>query len=383
MKYPFGKPKLNEKKYLDDIKNIMESGKLVHGQNIENFEKNFAKFTKARDAISVSSCTTGMQLFYEVLKISSGDEVIVSSQTHVATAHAIISCGAKPIFIDSEIKTGNLDISLIEKNINNKTKAITVVHYLGNPVDMMKIMKLAKKYNLFVLEDCALALGSKIRNRHVGLYGDAGFFSFYPVKHITTGEGGMIILKNKTYSKIIRKKRAFGYNKNLNQRKIPGLYDVDDFGFNFRMGEINASIGINQLKNINNFLKIRKKNYTYLANNLSNLKNFKILSHLENKNFQSSYYCFSVLLNKKILKYREFIIKELNSKGLGTSIYYPKPVPLLDYYKKKFKSKKYNFKISNLISNSSINLPIGPHFSIKDMKKIVEIIKKVFLKYER
>ena len=106
-------------------------------------------------------------------------KVIVSSQTHVATAHAIISCGAKPIFIDSEITTGNIDINAIEKKINKKTKNITVVHYLGNPVDMLKIMKLAKKYNLFVLEDCALALGSKIKNKHVGLYGDAGFFSFY------------------------------------------------------------------------------------------------------------------------------------------------------------------------------------------------------------
>ena len=244
-------------------------------------------------------------------------------------------------------------------------------------------MKLAKKYNLFVLEDCALALGSKIKNKHVGLYGDAGFFSFYPVKHITTGEGGMIILKNKSFSQKIRKKRAFGYNKNLNQRKIPGLYDVDEFGFNFRMGEINAAIGRNQLKYIKKFLKIRKENYAFLSNSLKNFESFKILSHLENKNFQSSYYCFSILVNKKNLKYRELIIKELNSYGLGTSIYYPKPVPLLDYYKKKLKLKKDNFKISNLISNSSINLPIGPHLSVKDIKKIVKIIIKVFDKYER
>ena len=108
------------------------------------------------------SCTTGMQLFYNVLNISSGDEVIVSSQTHVATAHAIESCGAKPIFVDSELKTGNINIEKIEKKINRKTKAITVVHYLGNPVDLIKINKIAKKHKLFVLEDCALALGTTI-----------------------------------------------------------------------------------------------------------------------------------------------------------------------------------------------------------------------------
>ena len=125
---------------------------------------------------------------------------------------------------------------------------------------MIKINKLARKHKLFVLEDCALALGAKIKNKHVGLYGDAGFFFFfYPVKHITTGEGGMIILKNKKFSKKIRKMRAFGYNKNLNQRKIPGEYDVDTFGLNYRMGEINASIGCIQLLDLKKFLSIRKK----------------------------------------------------------------------------------------------------------------------------
>ena len=141
MKYPFGKPIFDDNSYLSSIKKILNSGKLVHGKNIEEFENSFKKFTQAEDAISVSSCTTGMQLFYNVLKISSGDEVIVSSQTHVATAHAIEACGAKPIFVDSEIETGNIKISDIEKKINKKTKAITIVHYLGNPVNMEKISK--------------------------------------------------------------------------------------------------------------------------------------------------------------------------------------------------------------------------------------------------
>ena len=259
MKYPFGKPIFDNKKYINSIKKIFKSGKLVHGKNIENFENDFKAFTNAKDAISVSSCTTGMQLFYNVLNISSGDEVIVSSQTHVATAHAIESCGAKPIFVDSELKTGNINIEKIEKKINRKTKAITVVHYLGNPVDMIKINKIAKKHKLFVLEDCALALGTTISKKHVGLFGDAGFFSFYPVKHMTTGEGGMIICKNKKFSNKIKKMRAFGYNKNLNQRKIPGQYDVDSFGFNFRMGEINASIGSHQIQNLKKFLLIGKE----------------------------------------------------------------------------------------------------------------------------
>ena len=383
MKYPFGKPIFDNNLYMNSIKKILDSGKLVHGSNLEEFENSFKKFTKAQDAISVSSCTTGMQLFYNVLQISNGDEVIVSSQTHVATAHAIESCGAKPVFIDSEKDTGNIKIDDIEKRINKKTKAITIVHYLGNPVNMEKIKKLAKKYNLYILEDCALALGAKIKKKHVGLFGDAGFFSFYPVKHMTTGEGGMIIIKNKKFSKIIRKMRAFGYNKNLNQRKIPGQYDVDTFGFNFRMGEINASIGINQLKNQKKFHYTRKKNYYFLLKNLNNFKSFNILKHLEDNKYQSAYYCFSLILNDKIKNKRKQLIKNLNKMGLGTSIYYPKPVPLLKYYKKKYGFKDVNFKNSKVISENSICLPIGPHLSIKDLKEIIKILKLVFNMYEK
>ena len=383
MKYPFGKPIFNNSKYLTAIRSIFNSGKLVHGQYMDKFEDDFKKFTKAADAISVSSCTTGMQLFYKVLGISEGDEVIVSSQTHVATAHAIESSGAKPIFVDSEAHSGNLRISDIEKKINKKTKAITVVHYLGNPVDMIAINKLAKKYKLFVLEDCALALGTKIKKKHAGLYGDAGFFSFYPVKHMTTGEGGMIILNSNKFSKKIRKMRAFGYNKNLNQRKIPGQYDVDSFGFNFRMGEINASIGSIQLMSLRKFLSIRRKNYKTLLDNLKAFKSFSILKHLEDKNYQSSYYCFSLILNSKLSKSRKLIIKKLNSEGLGTSIYYPKPVPLLQYYKKKYKYKDKDFQVSKMISQNSICLPIGQHLSSKDIKNIIKIIKKTFYYYEK
>ena len=154
-------------------------------------------------------------------RIKKSDEVIVSSQTHVATAHAIELTGARAIFIDSELKTGNINIDHIKSRINKKTKAISVVHYLGIPVFMDKIMRLAKKYDLLVLEDCALALGSKYKNKHVGLHGDAGVFSFYPAKHMTTAEGGMIILKNKSLYQKIKMIRGIGVNKAFDQRKYP------------------------------------------------------------------------------------------------------------------------------------------------------------------
>ena len=172
---------------------------------------------------------------------------LLFSQTHVASAHSIEITGANPVFIDSKISDGNINCQLIEKKINKKTKGILVVHYIIL-VDLDKILYL--KNIIFVIEDCALALGSKYKDKHVGLFGDLGVFSFYPVKHITTIEGGMLITNNKKIAKKIVKLKSFGYSRSLN-KETPGLYDVDSLGINYRMNEVSSSIGIEQLKNLN------------------------------------------------------------------------------------------------------------------------------------
>jgi len=378
-KIPFGKPILG-KKEKEIVRKVLESGTLVHGPISLEFEKLFKNYTGAKDAITVSSCTAGMHLFYFTLGIGKGDEVIIPAQTHVATAHAVELTGAKPIFVDSENLTGNINISEIEKKITKKTKAITVVHYLGNPVDMIKVKKLAKKFKLLLLEDCALAIGATINKKHVGLFGDAGFFSFYPVKHITTGEGGMIILNNKKYSKILRKKKAFGYDKSLDQRVYPGLYDVDNLGFNYRMSEIHASIGTIQIKKIKEFLKIRSFNFKFLESEILKIKNISIVPNL-NTFLKGSFYCLSILLSKKISKKRFNIINELKKVGIGSSIYYPNPIPRLKYYKMKYKIKPTSYKIASKFSDQIICLPIGPHISSKEIKFMSKSLLKIITKY--
>jgi dTDP-4-amino-4,6-dideoxygalactose transaminase len=259
IKLPFGNPWITNEE-ISAVNKVLKSKILVHGQHTINFEKKFKQFTKAKYAVAVSSCTAGMHLFYYSVGIGRGDEVIVPAQTHLATAHAVELTGAKAVFVDSSFDTGNIDIEKIESKITKKTKAICVVHYLGLPVDIKKIKYLAKKHNLYIVEDCALALGAKYYNKHVGTVGDVGVFSFYPVKHITTAEGGMVILNNKKLATKIKLLRAFGVNKNFNQRKLPGIYDCEYLGFNYRMSEINAAIGIEQLKKLPTILK-KKKNF--------------------------------------------------------------------------------------------------------------------------
>jgi len=288
MKISFGKPLIG-KAEKRAVLSVLSGNILVHGPKAAEFENIFSKFTKSKFAVSVSSCTAGMHLVYFALGIGIGDEVIVPAQTHVATAHAVELTGAKAVFVDSNSEDGNIDINKIEESISKRTKAIAIVHYLGIPVDMNKINKIAKKYNLFVIEDCALALGSTVNNKHVGLFGDVGVFSFYPVKHMTTAEGGIIISKNKNLIKILRLKKAFGVNKTFSERKIPGSYDCVTLGFNYRMSELNAAIGIEQVKKVPFFLKKRKKNFERLSFLLRDLKNIRVIDSGK-KILQNSHY---------------------------------------------------------------------------------------------
>ena len=372
---PFGKPIIDETEF-SAVKRVLKSGKYVHGDKTIVFEKLFKNFTKAKHAVTVSSCTAGMHLFYFNAGITQGDEVIVPAQTHVATAHAVELVGATPIFVDCDKTTGNIDINKIEKKITKKTKAIVIVHFLGIPVDMFKINKIAKKHKLLVMEDCALALGSKIGKKHVGLFGDAGVFSFYPVKHITTAEGGMLITNKKSIAEKIKVKKAFGVNKNYNQRNFPGKYDVKDLGFNYRMSELHASLGIEQMKKLNNFLKLRERNFKYLCDKLQTIKNIVILKN-NNKRFSSSNYCLSLILENSLRNKRIKFIKQLNKYGIGTSIYYPKPVPYMTFYKKKYKYKLKEFTNASVVSNQSISLPVGPHLNIVKVNYMIKKIKKI------
>jgi len=256
---PFGKPLIGEAEKRA-VAQVLEGDTLVHGPRAKEFEKVFADYTKAPHAISVSSCTAGLHLAYFYLGIKAGDEVIVPAETHVATAHAIELCGGTPIFVDAESETGNIDIDQIERAISPRTKALSIVHYLGMPVDMKRIIQIASRHRLFVVEDCALALGSYFDGVHAGLHGDVGCYSFYPVKHITTAEGGMMITRHEKIAKTINFQKAFGVDKTPGERPLPGVYDVKMLGFNYRMNEIEAALGIEQMKRIDGFLERRKKN---------------------------------------------------------------------------------------------------------------------------
>lgn len=373
---PFGQPLIGEEEKLAVLK-AMESPQLVHGPISLEFQRIFSEFIgQSAHSSTVSSATAGLYLAYLSLGIGHGDEVIVTSLTHVATANSILACGAEPIFVDVEINSGNIDYSLIERHVTEKTKAISVVHYLGNPVDMIQILQIAERFGLRVIEDCALALGTRINGKHVGLFGDFGVFSFYPAKHITTGEGGMIVSRDPALIRKAEKIKSFNYDKNVNDRVVPGVYDLEGFGMNLRMSEIAAAIGVEQMKRLPLFLSKRKLNYQrYLENESSLNKYGSFISH-EIPGAENSHYCTSFLFNPEFSNFRNSIIVELKANCIGASVYYPVVIPNSKFYKtrngKDVDRIKEDFPNAMKISSSSIALPVGPHLEVTDIDRVCE-----------
>ncbi|MFH1537403.1 MAG: DegT/DnrJ/EryC1/StrS aminotransferase family protein [bacterium] len=371
---PFGKPIIGEEEK-QAVAEVLGGPMLVHGPKMKHFEEDFAAYTGAEHAVATSSCTTAMHLFYLAVGLGPGDEVIVPAQTHITTVHTVEFCGAKPVFVDAEYATGNIDIDQIEDKITERTRAIALVHFLGMPVDMGRINHIAKKHELLVLEDCALAIGAYFKSVHAGLHGDAGCFSFYPVKHITTAEGGMLITRNGETAAKAERLRAFGLDRTVGERKIPGVYDVDMLGYNFRMNEIQAAIGIEQLKRLDGFLQKRKENYEALQKGLLEIDEIELLES-DVEGFTCNHYCLSAILKKDIALKRFEIVEHLKRNGVGTSVYYPRPVPHMTYYREKYGFDENSFPGASRISYRSIALPVGPHLNGEDMEYIIDTMKK-------
>ena len=375
----FGAPMIGEEER-SAVLDVLAGPILVHGPRATRFEKDFAEYVGSPEAVSVSSCTAGMHLVWFTLGFGPGDEIIVPAQTHTATAHAIEFTGAKPVFVDADATTGNIDITAMEAAITPRTRAIAVVHFLGMPVDMTGVLEISRRHKLFVLEDCALAVGTKLDDTHAGLMGDVGVFSFYPVKHMTTAEGGMIITRDADLAARLKLRKAFGVDRTHGERKIPGTYDVVALGFNYRMSEIHAAIGVEQVKKLPSFLAKRASNYKVLSERLAGVQGIQQLASSEGR-FLSSYYCLSVMLDSQLAPRRVDIVKALNSRGVGTSVYYPQPVPRMGFYREKYGWKDGAYPNAECISDCSIALSVGPHLTEDDMNYTADALSDVLKEY--
>lgn len=355
---PVSQPALigNEKKYVNEcLKSTWISSK---GKYIDLFEKAFADYLGIRYALSCTSGTTALHLALLALGIKKGDEVICPTFTYVATANSIRYVGATPVFADCESDTFNINPFKIEKLITKRTKAIIVVHIYGHPCDMDPILKIARKYNLYVIEDAAEALGSQYKGRKCGTLGDVAIFSFYGNKIITTGEGGMVVTNNKKIAERVKLLKGQG----MDPKK---RYWFPILGYNYRMTNIQAAIGLAQLENIEKFISKRRKiakMYNYYLKGIDGL----VLPAEKNYAYHS-YWMYSILIEDEYRRGRDEVMKFLAKNGIETRPFFY-PMHTMPVYKKINKNK--DLKISEDIAVRGINLPTFYSLKKKDIKFI-------------
>jgi dTDP-4-amino-4,6-dideoxygalactose transaminase len=343
------------------------------GPKCAELETIFAQMLHINHAVALSNCTDALHLAFRVLDVKEGDEVICPSLTFAATVNAIRYVNAIPVFCDIKSPEHiNIDASKIEELITPKTKAIAVVHLAGFPCDMDKIMEIAGKYNLKVVEDACHGPLSEYKGKKLGTIGDVGCFSFFSNKNISTGEGGMIITNNSELEKKIRLLRSHGMTT-MSYQRAQGhatVYDIVDLGYNFRMDDIRASIAVVQMKKLQHDLELRVKvRNTYL----SLLKNIEgiVVPFVENKEFVSNY-IMPIVLSDSTAERRDQVREKLHAKGVQTSIHYP-AIHRFSIYKE-FSS---DLPITNYVTDNEITLPMYSSLSVEEVTYICNCLENI------
>ena len=380
-KYTYGKQSISLRDIWAVIK-TMRSSWLTQGPKVKEFEQALCNYTGAKYAVAVANGTAALHLTALCLDLKPGDEVITSPNTFLASANCALYAGGNIQFADIEPETANIDSREIEKKITSKTKAIIPVHFAGQSCDMEKIYKIAQKHNLKIIEDAAHAIGSTYKNNKVGSckYSDMTIFSFHPVKTITTGEGGAITTNNKdTYEKLCIL-RTIGITKNpklLTKNDGPWYYQTHHLGFNYRLSDIHATLGISQLKKLDTFKEKRRKIVEIYRNAFANDKRFSLLK--EKKYSNASFHLCPLLIDfeKTNLSKKQFFEK-LQKAGLFLQIHYI-PVHTQPLYKK-LGFKEGDFPNAERYYEKTISLPLYPSLKKKDVDHIVKIIKKIIEK---
>lgn len=340
------------------IQRVLKSGWFILGEEIKKFEEEFSKYIGAKYGIGVNSGSDALYLAVKALRIGQGDEVITVSHTFISAVDAIVRNGAKPVFVDIEPDTYCIDVTKIEEKITNKTIAILVAHLYGHPADMDSIMKIGKKYNLFVIEDACQAHAAEYKGKKVGGIGDAGCFSFYPAKNLGAyGDGGMIVTNNEELAKKLRILRNYGK---------PKKYYHNFIGINSRLDEVQATVLRVKLKYLDEWTEKRRK----IAKQYSNfLKDADVVVPME-KEYAKHVYHLYVIRNKKRDKLQKYLLKN----GILMQIHYPIPV---------HKQKAYlnlgiitNLPVTEKICNEILSMPMHPWLHNDEIKYIEEEIKK-------
>ncbi len=380
---PFHRPLIGDEEETEVIQTL-RSGWLTTGYRTQEFEKAFADYIGCKHAVGLNSCTAGLHLALVALGIGEGDEVITTPITFPATANVVIHQKALPVFVDVEPETLNIDPDKVEEKITPKTRAIIPVHFAGHPCEMDRILEIARKHNLKVIEDAAHALEAEYKGRKVGVLGDATAFSFYATKNITTGEGGMLTTQDDELADKVSILRLHGISHDAWKRYGSEGYKHWDTiypGYKYNMPDILAAIGIHQLKKANKFLRIRNKYVEMYDEAFEHVPEIKVLSRKNNVKHSHHLYVIQVKTEDLTVD-RDVIMNAIQAENVGIGIHF-RALHLQTYYRNIYGFKPGDFPNAEYASERVISLPLYPALSESDVADVIEVVRKVIARYRK
>jgi len=373
MNIPLSGPDITSKE-IEAVVSVLKTKYLSLGPKLTLFEEKFAQYIGVKYAVALNSGTSALHLCVRALGIHDGDEVITTPFSFVASTNCFLFERAKPVFVDIDPDTLNIDEDEIEAKITKKTKAILPVHVFGYPANMKKIRQIAKKHNLYIIEDACEAIGAEIGGRKAGTFSDCAVFAFYPNKQMTTGEGGMLVTNNRKIAETARSLRNQG-------RDSMAWLTHNRLGYNYRLSDINCALGLAQLDRISQLLSKREKIALKYKNALADIDEI-ILPPLTSKSVKRSWFVFVIRLKDDFSsKQRDELIELLKANGIGCNVYFP--TIHLQPYLKEYGFKKGDFPITEAVSERTIALPFFNNLADNEINYVVKQLKVNILKVKK
>jgi len=380
---PFAQPSIGNEE-IEEVVDTLKSGWLTTGPKTKKFEDDLKDYIGCKYALALSSCTAALHLSLIALDIKQGDEVITTPVTFASTANVIVHVGAKPVFVDINKKTLNIDPDKIEEKITEKTKAIIAVDLAGQPCEYDKIKKIAEKHNIPIIEDAAHSIGAEYHGKKVGTFAKTTCFSFYPIKNITAAEGGLLTTDDKKIAEVVSTYSLHGMSKGAWQRysaKGTPYWQTVAPGFKYNMKDIQAAIGLHQLKKLDDFIDKRKKYTKMYKGAFSKVE--EIIIPEEINDIKHARHLFIILLDIDKLKItRDGFMELMKEENIGTGIHFIS-LHMHEYYKKKFRFKKEDFPNAAYVSDRMVSLPLYPKMTINDLLDVVHATKKILAYYKK
>ncbi|MFX0096376.1 MAG: UDP-4-amino-4,6-dideoxy-N-acetyl-beta-L-altrosamine transaminase [Candidatus Hodarchaeota archaeon] len=358
---------------VEEVIEVLKGNWITSGSKIDEFENTLCKYIGCKYAVAVSSGTAALDIAVQALDLPRGSEVITTPFTFAATSNAILFNGLKPVFTDIQKETRNINPDEIEKKLGNKTKAIIYVDYAGHPCDISKIREIADEHNLYLVEDACHALGAEYNRKKIGNSADTTVFSFHPVKHITTGEGGVITTNNEEFYDKLKMLRNHGIDKSALERfgpKAGWAYDLKYLGRNYRITDFQVALGLSQLKKLDLFIRRRSEIAKRYNEILGDIPEFEV--PVVRPNVKHVWHIYTTLLNNLD---RDAFFSKMREKNIGVNVHYI-PIYRFSYYRKHFSFSPENFPVTEQVFNRIITLPLFPKMNEEQIREVIDAIKK-------